>query len=103
MIPTWSKCSSDSDLRGDRPEEIAALTELNRATNTAKYYLLDAGHCVNAAVEPEKLLQPEASPKVVRVFQMQNADLAFTLAFGATAALTAPDRFGLLTTGERPS
>lgn len=84
-------------------EEIAALTEVNRKNDAAKYYLLYAGHSVNAAMEPAKLVPPEFTSEDVRTFQIQNADLAFKLAYGAIAALNFPAQFVIDTSGEPPA
>ncbi|MDG3006426.1 hypothetical protein [Paludisphaera mucosa] len=75
------------ELLLDLAEELAALTELVRDNPAAQAGLLEAGHAVNAAVQPQNLLEPETTEEGVRAFQVENADLAFHSAIHAAANL----------------
>lgn len=69
-------------------EEIAALVELVRNNPAVDTLLEQAGHAVNAAVEPERAMdQPEATAEQIRAYQIEVADTAFRSAVEAVRAL----------------
>ena len=71
----------------DLVEELAALTELAKTNAEVQTLLLDAGHAINAAVQPCDLLGPESTAECIRSYQINHADLAFEKAVFAAAAL----------------
>lgn len=72
----------------DLVEEVAALTEMVRNNLAVDSLLLQAGHAVNAAVQPEEAMgQPESSPEQIRDYQIGAADEAFQAAIEAVRAL----------------